>query len=461
MSLISSAAKKYLPNTALRLKAFFVEKTVPRQTENPYICTFKSNILNMDIFDKCVVNMGPLGQYADVGGGYYFFPKLEGEISNYMYFQGKKMLVWSLNNYLGLANHPDVRKADADAAAKWGMAYPMGARMMSGQTKYHEQLERELADCVGREASYLLNYGYQGMVSIINAMVGRNDVIVYDSEAHACIIDGMRLHFGKRFVYPHNNIQNLERELARATKIVSKTGGGILVITEGVYGMSGDLGKLDEIVALKEKFNFRLFIDDAHGFGTMGPTGAGTDEHFGVQDKVDLYFGTFAKAMAGIGGFIAAKKEVVRYLQYNMRSQIYAKSLPMPMVIGALKRLEMLRNEPEHKEKLWTIVTALQKGLRESGMNLGNTESPVTPVIMSGTLAEASQVIYDLRENFNIFCSIVVYPVVPKGVMLLRLIPTAIHTMDDVNYTVSAFKEINQKLKNKVYSEKFKTQVVK
>ncbi|MCF6170990.1 MAG: aminotransferase class I/II-fold pyridoxal phosphate-dependent enzyme [Bacteroidales bacterium] len=414
----------------------------------------------MDVFDKCEVNMGALGQYADVGDGYYFFPKLEGEISNKMIFQGKERLVWSLNNYLGLGNHPDVRKADADAAAEWGMAYPMGARMMSGQTKYHEELERKLADFVGREASYLLNYGYQGMVSIINAMVDRNDVIVYDSEAHACIIDGMRLHFGKRFVYPHNNIQNFEKQLERATKIVKKTGGGILVITEGVYGMSGDLGKLDEIVALKKKFKFRLFIDDAHGFGTMGPTGAGTDEHFGVQDEVDLYFGTFAKAMAGIGGFVAAKKEIIYYLKFNMRSQIYAKSLPMPMVIGALKRLEMLRDQPEHKEKLWTIVHALQKGLREAGMNLGNTESPVTPVIMTGTVAEASQVIYDLRENYNIFCSIVVYPVVPKGVMLLRLIPTAVHTLEDVDYTVNAFYDIRRKLETKAYSEDFKTQVV-
>jgi glycine C-acetyltransferase len=299
------------------------------------------------------------------------------------------------------------------------------------------------------------------MVSIINAMVDRRDVIVYDSEAHACIIDGMRLHFGKRFVYPHNNMENLEKELERATRIVNKTGGGILVITEGVYGMSGDLGKLDEIVKLKKKFKFRLFIDDAHGFGTMGASGAGTDEHFGVQDEVDLYFGTFAKAMAGIGGFIAARADIIKYLQYNMRSQVYAKSLPMPMVIGALKRLELLKNEPEHREKLWTIVNALQKGLRENGLNLGKTESPVTPVILSGTVGEATQVIYDLRENYNIFCSIVVYPVVPKGMMLLRLIPTAIHTLDDVNYTVKAFAEVKGKLENKEYSEDMKAQTYK
>lgn len=411
----------------------------------------------MDVFNKCTVNLGPLGKYSGHAEGYFMFPKLEGEISNYMMFEGKKRLVWSLNNYLGLGNHPDIRKADADAAKEWGLAYPMGARMMSGHTKYHEELEQQLADFVGREAAYLLNYGYQGMVSIINSLVDRKDVIVYDSEAHACIIDGMRLHFGKRFVYPHNNIKNLEKELERATKIVEKTGGGILVITEGVYGMSGDLGKLDEIVALKKKFNFRLFIDDAHGFGTMGPTGAGTDEHFGLQDEVDVYFGTFAKSMASIGGFVASKKEVIKFLQYNMRSQIFAKSLPMPLVIGAMKRLEILRSQPEHKEKLWTIVNALQKGLVEAGLNIGNTESPVTPVILSGGVPEATQITYDLRENYNIFCSIVVYPVVPKDVILLRLIPTAVHTLDDVKYTVETFAKVAKKLENNEYSKEIKS----
>lgn len=396
--------------------------------------------------------MGPLGKYADQTEGYFMFPKLEGEISNKMKFRGKERLVWSLNNYLGLANHPEVRKADAEAAEKYGMAYPMGARMMSGQTEYHEQLERELAAFVGREAAYLLNYGYQGMVSVINSIVDRKDVIVYDSEAHACIIDGMRLHFGKRFVYPHNNIENLEVQLRRAKKLTEQTGGGILVITEGVYGMSGDLGKLKDIVALKEKYHFRLLVDDAHGFGTMGPSGAGTDEHFGVQKDVDLFFGTFAKSMAGIGGFIAGEKHVIKYLMYNMRSQIFAKSLPMPMVLGALKRLEMLRSQPEHRQKLWTIVNALQNGLKEAGLDIGNTESPVTPVMLNGTVGEATQITFDLRENYNIFCSIVAYPVVPKGIILLRLIPTAVHTLEDVTYTIKAFKEVKDKLENKVYS---------
>ncbi|MCK5079825.1 MAG: aminotransferase class I/II-fold pyridoxal phosphate-dependent enzyme [Bacteroidales bacterium] len=381
------------------------------------------------------------------------FPILEGELSNKMIFQGKERLIWSLNNYLGLGNHPEVRKADADAAKEWGMAYPMGARMMSGQTKYHVQLEEELAAFVGRESAYLLNYGYQGMVSIIDSMVDRKDVIVYDSEAHACILDGMRLHFGKRFVYPHNDIQNFEKELSRAKKITDQTGGGTLVITEGVYGMSGDLGKLKEICALKEKYEFRLLVDDAHGFGTMGATGAGTDEFLGVQDQVDMYFGTFAKAMAGIGAFIASKKEIINYLRYDMRSQTYAKALPMPMVVGALKRLDMIRNSSEYKDKLWIIVNALQKGLKEKGFNLGNTESPVTPVVLSGSVPEATQLTYDLRENYNIFCSIIGYPVVPKGVLILRLIPTAVHTLEDVKYTVDAFTVIKERLEKGVYSK--------
>ncbi len=410
----------------------------------------------MDVFDKCEVNMGPLGEHADQSEGYYMFPKLEGELSNKMMFMGKKRLIWSLNNYLGLANNPEVRKADAEAAAKWGLAYPMGARMMSGDTKYHEELEAQLASFVGRPAAYLLNYGYQGMVSVISALVNRNDVIVYDSEAHACIIDGMRLHFGKRFVFPHNDMENLDKELERATKLVEKTGGGILVITEGVYGMAGDLGNLPEITKLKDKYNFRLLIDDAHGFGTMGPSGAGTDEHFGVRDKVDLYFGTFAKSMAGIGAFIAGDPKVIKFLKYNMRSQIFAKSLPMPMVFGAMKRLELLREEPSHREKLWTIVHALQKGLREAGLNIGNTASPVTPVMLNGTIPDATQITYDLRENYDIFCSIVVYPVVPKGTILLRLIPTASHTLEDVEYTINAFKEVKKKLENNEYGKEFK-----
>lgn len=400
----------------------------------------------MDIFNKTTQNMGPLGQYADRIHGYFAFPKLEGDISNRMKFRGKEKLVWSLNNYLGLANHPEVRKADAEAAQQYGLALPMGARMMSGQSDLHEQLERELAAFVGKEDSFLLNFGYQGMVSIIDALVDRKDVIVYDSESHACIVDGVRLHLGKRFVFPHNNIENLRKQLERATNIVKETGGGILVITEGVFGMSGDLGKLDEIVALKQEFNFRLLVDDAHGFGTMGPTGAGVGEALGVQDGIDVYFGTFAKSMASIGAFVASKKEVIYYLMYNMRSQIFAKSLPMPLVVGALKRLELIRNHPEMRENLWKIVNALQKGLRDRGFNLGNTQSPVTPVFLSGEASEGTNLAYDLRENFNIFCSVVGYPVVPKGTIIIRIIPTAVHTLEDVEYTLNAFTTIKENL---------------
>ena len=406
----------------------------------------------MDIFDKIKQNMGPIGQYMKEAHGYFTFPKLEGEIGTRMKFRGKEVLVWSLNNYLGLANHPEVRKADADAAAKYGMAYPMGARMMSGQTSRHEELEHQLAEFEGKEDAYLLNYGYQGMVSIIDSLVGRNDVIVYDSESHACILDGLRLHFGKRFVFPHNNMENCEKQLQRATRLAGKQNGGVLVITEGVFGMSGDLGKLDRIVELRKKYPFRLLVDDAHGFGTMGKTGAGVGEHMGVQDEVDVYFGTFAKAMAGIGGFVAGNEMVISYLRYNMRSQIFAKSLPMPMVIGALKRLELLKTEHSLRENLWKVVNALQDGLKKNGFNIGNTESPVTPVFLSGSVPEGSKIAVDLRENYDIFCSLVGYPGVPKGVLLIRLIPTAVHTLDDVDYTIKAFGEVARKLKDGKYA---------
>jgi glycine C-acetyltransferase len=405
-----------------------------------------------DLFEKIRKNRGPLGMHAKDAHGYFTFPKLEGDISNKMIFRGKERLVWSLNNYLGLANHPEVRKADTEGAASYGFALPMGARMMSGNSNPHEHLEAELSSFMGKEDTILLNFGYQGMVSCIDALVDRHDVIVYDSEAHACIIDGLRLHMGKRFVYPHNDIANLEKQLERATKLAETTGGAILVITEGVFGMSGDQGKLKEVVELKKKFNFRLFVDDAHGFGTMGKTGAGTGEEQGVQDGIDIYFGTFAKSMALIGAFISSDEQVVEYLRYNMRSQIFAKSLPMPLVIGALKRLELLRTQPELKDNLWKITNALQSGLKKAGFEIGKTESPVTPVYLNGTIPEATNLIVDLRENYDIFCSMVVYPVVPKGVIMLRLIPTAVHTLEDVEYTINSFKDILKNLQAGKYN---------
>ncbi len=400
----------------------------------------------MDIFDRIKKNMGPIGEHQAKSHGYFSFPKLEGPIGPRMRFRGKEMLNWSLNNYLGLANHPEVIKADADAASTFGMAYPMGARMMSGQTTTHEELERRLAAFVGKEDAFLLNFGYQGMVSIIDSLLSRNDVVVYDSEAHACIIDGMRLHIGKRFVFQHNDMAGLRKQLERATEIVKQTGGGILVITEGVFGMKGDLGKLDEIAAMKKEFAFRLLVDDAHGFGTMGKTGSGTPEHFGVEDAIDIHFSTFAKSMAGIGAFVAGDKEIINYFRYNMRSQTYAKSLPMPMVIGALKRLELLQTHPEYKNKLWDIVHALQNGLKERGFDIGVTSSPVTPVYMKGGLEEATNLVFELREKYGLFCSVVVYPVIPKGEIILRLIPTAVHSMDDVKYTLDSFEAVRDKL---------------
>ncbi|MGY3213888.1 aminotransferase class I/II-fold pyridoxal phosphate-dependent enzyme [Mucilaginibacter sp. HD30] len=402
----------------------------------------------MDLFDKILKTVGgPLGQHQKWAHGYFSYPKLEGEIGPHMMFNGKEHLVWSLNNYLALANHPEVREADAKAAADYGMAYPMGARMMSGNSIHHEELEANLANFVGKEDAYLLNYGYQGMVSIIDTLVDRNDVIVYDAESHACIIDGLRMHIGKRYVYQHNDIESCEKQLERATRLTEQTGGGILLITEGVFGMSGAQGRLKDIAALKEKFNFRMLVDDAHGFGTMGKTGAGTHEEQDCIDAVDVYFGTFAKSMAGIGGFVAADKQIVDYLRYNMRSQIFAKALPMPMVIGLKKRFELLVSQPQLREKLWQIANALQSGLKERGFDLGVTNTMVTPVFLKGDLYEATALTRDLRENYGIFCSIVIYPVIPKGLIVLRLIPTAAHSLADVQRTLDAYTEMGEKLK--------------
>ena len=404
-----------------------------------------------DLFEKIYKDKGPLGKWASQAEGYFVFPKLEGQISNRMKFQGKDVITWSINDYLGLANHPEVRKVDAEAAKDYGSAYPMGARMMSGHTSLHEQLQNELAEFVSKEATYLLNFGYQGIMSTIDALVGKDDIIVYDVDSHACIIDGVRLHMGKRFTYKHNDIESLEKNLERATKMAEQTGGGILVISEGVFGMRGEQGRLKEIAALKDKFNFRFLVDDAHGFGTLGKTGAGAGEEQGVQDEIDVYFATFAKSMASTGAFIAADKEIIDYLKYNLRSQMFAKSLQMQLVKGALKRLDMIRTMPELKDNLWKIVNALQSGLRKSGFDIGTTQSCVTPVYLKGSIPEAMALVKDLRENYGIFCSIVVYPVIPKGLILLRMIPTSMHTLEDVDETLKAFSVIRERLEKGVY----------
>ncbi len=406
----------------------------------------------MDLFEKLKTNRGPLGQFSSIAHGYFAFPKLEGELKPRMKFRGKEVLTWSLNNYLGLANHPEVRKADTEATRDWGLAYPMGSRMMSGNSNMIEEFESQLSDFVQKEDTFMLNYGYQGIMSVVDALLDRKDVVVYDSESHACILDGLRMSLAKRYVFPHNNIENCEKQLERATKYVEKTGGAILVITEGVFGMLGDQGKLKEIVELRKKYDFRMLVDDAHGFGTMGETGIGTGEVQGVQDEIDVYFSTFAKSMASIGAFVSGPEDVINYLRYNMRSQIYAKTLPMPLVVGNMKRLEMLRTMPELKDNLWKVVRALQDGLRENGFDIGETDSPVTPVFLSGGNNEAGNLIIDLRENYFIFCSVVIYPVVPKDVIMLRLIPTAAHTMDDVKQTIEAFKAVSEKLKSGVYA---------
>ncbi len=406
-----------------------------------------------DIFDRLRQNPGPLGQFADYAEGYFVFPKLEGPIGPRMKFQGREVVFWSANDYLGLCNHPEVLEADAKAAAEYGMFYPMGARAMSGETAQHQQLEQELAEFVQKESAYLLNFGYQGMVSTIDALVTRHDVIVYDADSHACIVDGVRLHMGKSFTFKHNDIASLEKNLERATKVAEENGGGILVITEGVFGMRGMQGKIKEICDLKSKFKFRLLVDDAHGFGTLGKTGAGAGEEQGCQDQIDVYFSTFAKSMAGFGAFIAADQDIIRVLKYNLRSQIFAKSLTMPMVIGGLKRLELLRSRPEIKDKLWENVNKLQNGLKERGFNLGNTNTCVTPVMMQGSTVEATLLVRDLRENYGIFTSVVIYPVIPKGMILLRLIPTASHTDAEINETLEAFDAIHDKLTSGFYKQ--------
>lgn len=406
-----------------------------------------------DLFARIQDNKGPLGKWASQAEGYFVFPKLEGELGPRMTFKGKEILNWSINDYLGLANHPEVRKVDAEAALQYGAAYPMGARMMSGHTSVHEQLENELAAFVQKESAYLLNFGYQGMVSAIDALVTKNDIIVYDVDAHACIIDGVRLHMGKRFTYKHNDLESMEKNLQRATKMAEETGGGILFITEGVFGMRGQQGKLKEIIAMKEKYNFRLLVDDAHGFGTLGKTGAGAGEEQGCQDGIDVYFSTFAKSMASIGAFLAADKDIIDYLKYNLRSQMFAKSLPMIQTVGALKRLQLLRDNPGLKDKLWVNVDALQSGLKEHGFNIGDTNTCVTPVYLEGSIPEAMVMVNDLRENYGIFLSIVVYPVIPKGIILLRMIPTASHTLEDIEITLKAFDAIREKLVNGTYKK--------
>ena len=404
-----------------------------------------------DLFERFYENKGPLGKWAKYAEGYFVFPKLEGPISNRMFFKGKEVITWSVNDYLGLANHPEVRKVDAEAASEFGSAYPMGARMMSGHTELHEQLESQLADFVNKESAYVLNFGYQGILSTVDTLVGKDDVIVYDVDAHACIVDGVRLHLGKRFTYKHNDIESLEKNLQRAQKVATQTGGGILVISEGVFGMRGEQGKLKEIVTLKAKYNFRFLVDDAHGFGTLGRNGAGAGEEQGIQHNIDVYFATFAKSMASTGAFISGDKEIIGFLRYNMRSQMFAKSLQIQLVIGALKRLELLQTKPELKDKLWENVNMLQTGLKQRGFDIGSTQSCVTPVYLEGSVPEAMALVRDLRENYQIFCSIVVYPVIPKGLILLRLIPTSSHNENDINETLDAFASIREKLKKGVY----------
>ena len=395
----------------------------------------------MDLFDKLETRPSPLGEFTSNGYGYYTFPKLDGPIGPEMKFNGKDVVVWSVNDYLSVGNHPRIREVDKNAAEKYGLSAPMGARLMTGNSDEHEALERELADFIHKPKALLLNYGYQGIMSVIHSLVDRNDFLIYDELSHACIVDGKQLAMAEKSVFKHNDMESLEKQLKRASKKL-KPNSSILVVTEGVFGMTGDLGKLKEIIALKEKYPFRLLVDDAHGFGTLGHDGSGAGTQLGCHDGIDIYFGTFAKAVALIGAFVAAEPRVIEFLKANTRSQIFAKSLPMPIVVSARERIKLIRKNPQWREQLWENTKKLRSGLVELGYNVLPSESPVTPVLTEGSTDLAQTIMREMREEHGVFVSGVAYPVVPKGVVLLRLIPMAGHTDAHIEKTLKAFEAI-------------------
>jgi glycine C-acetyltransferase len=395
----------------------------------------------MDLFEKLENRPGPLGKFTSNGYGYYTFPKLEGPLGPVMKFNDKDVVVWSINDYLGIGNNEQVREIDTRVTQKYSLSAPMGARLMTGNSTEHEALENELADFVHKPDALLLNYGYQGIMSVIHCLVDRNDFLIYDELSHACIVDGKQLAMGETSVYKHNDIDSLEKQLKRATAKL-KPNSSILVVTEGVFGMTGDLGKLKEIIALKEKYPFRLLVDDAHGFGTLGDDGSGTGTHLGCQDGVDIYFGTFAKSVALIGAFVATEPRVREFLKANARSQIFAKSLPLPIVATARERIKLIRQNPQWREKLWENTLKLRNGLKDIGYNVLPSESPVTPVLTEGSTELCTTIMRELREEHGVFVSGVAYPVVPKGMVLIRLIPMATHTDKHIEKTLNAFEAI-------------------
>lgn len=395
----------------------------------------------MDLFDKLENRPSPLGPFTSAGYGYYTFPKLEGPLGPEMKFNGKDMVVWSINDYLGVGSNEKIKQIDAEATAKYSLSAPMGARLMTGNSDEHEALEKELAAFVHKEDAQLLNFGYQGIMSVIHALVDRNDYLIYDELSHACIVDGKQLAMADKSVFKHNDIESFKKQLYRAAA-KKKDNSSILVVTEGVFGMTGDLGILPEIIKLKEEVPFRLLVDDAHGFGTLGHDGSGTGTQLECQDGIDVYFGTFAKAVALVGAFVASEPRVIQFLKANVRSQIFAKSLPMPIVATARERLKMIRQHPEWREKLWSNTLKLREGLIKIGYNVLPSESPVTPVLTQGSTDLCQDIMRIMREEHGIFVSGVAYPVVPKGVVLIRLIPTAAHNDEHIEKTLTAFEAI-------------------
>ncbi|MCH9633796.1 MAG: 8-amino-7-oxononanoate synthase/2-amino-3-ketobutyrate coenzyme A ligase [Chlamydiae bacterium] len=400
-----------------------------------------------DLFHKCYQKEGLFSNVREGKDNYYAQPILEGPLGPHMTFNGQKMIVWSINDYLGLAGHPEPTARAKEVLEAFGTAYPMGARLMSGFTQNHQTFEAKLAKFAQKESALLFNYGYLGVLGVITSIMGPRDTVIIDHDSHACIVDGAKLATTRRNqfrVFRHNDMDHLEKILK---SINQDRKGGILIVTDGIYGMTGEVAPLKEICALKEKYNARLLVDDAHGIGIMGATGRGTGEHLGVQDKIDLYFSTFAKCFAGIGGFVAGDKEIIEHITWNARPVIFAKNLPLIYSDSLSATLDVIEREPERREKLWEIATYMQRRFKEEGFDIGNTTSPITPVFLSISGLEAiKDAIHILREEFHIFASGVMYPVVPRGVFLLRLVPSCRHTFDDVNKTIEAFIQIKERI---------------
>lgn len=370
--------------------------------------------------------------------------ELKGKVSNRMIFDNKEYIIWCLNDYLGLMHHPESIEAAAQATTQYGPSYPHSVRLTIGHSSAHDYLEQQLNTLMGYEDSMLVNLGYQGFMSIIDALTDRHDTIIYDQKCHACLIDGVRLHNGRKFAFKHNDINHLETQLQRARKTHNSKEGMIIVVVDGLYSMHGELAKLDEIVRLKKLYNFALFVDDSHAFGVFGKHGKGSPEHYGIEKEVDVYVSTFTKSFGNLGGFVSAKKPIIDFLRFATRSQIFSRSMPLPMVLSVSKNIEIFQREPERRERLWKNTNQFQEGLREMAINIGPSESPIVPIHINGNHQEGLKVFFDLRE-MGIFSYIVAYPVVEKNTCLIRMVCTHNHTTIDIEQTLHAFKELKRR----------------